>query len=811
MGATFGRVRTRLVHTDTFSIQNEDNTVNNDGNMNPKRYRQKSLTYQKTPIKGLDEQANESTTAVASRIMEPPPSPSGPSAHPSLQPTQSSKCAQHNPILAFTEVPHAPFESKGTLTNRRHTAIPGNNGLVALKYAPRPELKPLMKAATAKVLATSNENPVKFRRKSICPDLGTSLSMAFTVDVLADPVTLKLMTEFAMAVPYAAPRLLFWADAQHLRSLPSAQYTDKILRKIYEKFLSPTAPTPICVPTHLLHSIHATFESPNGIQTAGVYAEAQALCLRDLEKDVFPRFRRHRLYAEMLTTVQEKPSKWKAAMGALHTPMLQARENHESFQSVLANDYKLRFFKSYCVENLTLENLMFHLDVEEAKRLPNQSFVQARARKIIDTYFRPHSKQYIHLSPHVHDEMLAKYDGQNFEPTMFTDAQYIALEFVRDQVWAKFSASDVYVKHIQETSIPDNELEAYVPTVSSADVDLLLGSLDTTSSSIFLQKAMELPTSQLANIAKAHNVHHDTALILLQDKIAHRIFKRFLRMRGKDHYVSFIDDVEEYSNLPGIEFMQHTAKKLFKKYLSDNARLQVDMSTRMRADIEAKLTTPTIDMFKPAIVKVKMGLLQDSLFRYLASSIHSELQDDPEIPHLVRELSLARDSGKLELPHLDSVLGHPKYLINFRRFLATQHAAENLIFLEEVDEFRRLPSSQIVLRNAKKIVDKYINPATARSPLPLSPHLIESMIDASADSMEKSFFTNAVRDVMGLLRHEEVPDFLDAPMFMVMVGAWAMLDETYARKQLQGDLELAYFRHRFHAICESKRTGMAGG
>ncbi|RHY25658.1 hypothetical protein DYB32_008173 [Aphanomyces invadans] len=155
-------------------------------------------------------------------------------------------------------------------------------------------------------------------------DLHTNLSLAFTVDVLAEPVTHKLMMQFAESIPYAPQRLLFWADAQHLRSLPSSQYTDKILRKIYDKFLSPDAQTPICVPAGMLKSIRAEFNSPNGIQTAGVYAEAQALCLRDLEKDVFPRFRKHRLYNEMLEALEERPlSKWKAALTAMHAPRLQ--------------------------------------------------------------------------------------------------------------------------------------------------------------------------------------------------------------------------------------------------------------------------------------------------------------------------------------------------------------------------------------------------------------------------------------------------------------------------------------------------------
>ncbi|CAK4650487.1 unnamed protein product [Aphanomyces euteiches] len=823
MGNAVGRPRRRslAIHTDEFGPHEEEGAAAvHDANTN--RYRQRSIKY----TKRHNDKPSERRSAPPDIVVPFESSP-------------SSNCSDVTPPLAPLPDPLIPpLEAKGERPPV-HVFQPGNN-LVALKYSQRmPTEKMLTKAGSVKSLSTHAKNPMKYRRQSICPDLTANLSMAFTVDVLADPVTLQLMIKFAADVPYAAERLHFWADAQHLRSLPSAQYTDKVLRKIYEKFLSATAPTPICVPTAMLKAIRAAFESPTGIQSAGtsiypphispqrgalvgIYSEAQALCLRDLEKDVFPRFRKHQLYADMCQELAEKPSKWKVALGGVlqsshllyalsifvqRFDMLlssSAHENHDAFLGVMNNETKLRYFKSYCVENLTLENLMFHMDVEEAKRLPNQSFIQARARKIIDTYFRPSSKMYIHLSPAIHDSMLENYHAGAFEPAMFVDAQFVAMEFIRDQVWPKFSASPIYVKHIQASSVAESELEAYVPNITTQDVELLLADLDSMSSAILLQKAMELPVHLMANIARAHQVHHDTALLLLQDKIAHRIFKKFLRMRGKEHYVAFVDDVEEYTSLPGIEFMQHTAKKLFKKYLSDTAKLQVDMSTKMRQDIESKLDVPSIDMFKPAIFKVKTGLLQDSLMRYLMSPIHTELHEDPDIPHLVREVTAARDCGKLDLPHLESVLSHPKYVGNFRKFLATQHATENLIFLEEVEEFRRLPSSQIVLRNAKKIVDKYINKETAKSPLPLNDRLHDTII-AQSDGTEKTFFNGAVHEIMHLLRTEEVPEFLDAPIFMILVGAWAILDETYARKQLVGDLELAYFRHRFHAICESKR------
>ncbi|RHY31604.1 hypothetical protein DYB32_003339 [Aphanomyces invadans] len=556
-------------------------------------------------------------------------------------------------------------------------------------------------------------------------------TVEFSTDVLVEPVTLKMMTEFCCSIPHAVERLMFWVDVQYLRTLPSPQYTDKMLRKIYEKFLSPHAATPICVPTDMTRAIQEEFERPGGIQSA-------ALCLKDLEKDVFPRFQKHKLFESMKALCESKI------------------ETGNGFHAVLTDDTKLRFLKSYCVENLTLgtrrtstswsmrhalwtvENLLFHIEVEEAKRLPNQSYVHACARKVYETYLKPNAKKYIALPQHIHASVAAKVEANQLDSTTFTDVQYYVLEYVRTELWATFS----YALNGNHSLSPGVLRFELVPRVTRAGLSVCS----------VLAKALTLPMDQLANVALAHKIHRDTLMLLLHDKIAHRIFKKFLASRLKDHFVAFIDE--------------HTAKKLYKKYLSENAKLQVDMSNKMRQEIQAKLNTPSIDMFRPAIVKVKTGLLQDSMVRYLKSPIHSEMKQDKENPELVRDLMSAVDKGKVDLPHLESVLSNPTYLSNFRKYLKSQHAAENLIFLEEVEEFRRLPSYQIVVRSAKKIVDKYINTNAAKSPIPIAEHLHDDLVQ-NIDKAGKTYFSDAVQDVVAILRTTEVHDFLDSPLFMV--------------------------------------------
>ncbi|RLO01137.1 hypothetical protein DYB28_003830 [Aphanomyces astaci] len=409
------------------------------------------------------------------------------------------------------------------------------------------------------------------------------------------------------------------------------------------------------------------------------------------------------------------------------------------------------------------------------------------------------------MSTHRH-EKYTRLDADQLDSVAFTDVQYFVLDYVRTELWHDFSVYPPYVARIHESALTPRHWDNYIPNVSAADMTAVLAKLDKMDPADILAKALTLPMDQLANVALAHKIHRDTLLLLLHDKIAHRIFKKFLASRMKDHFVVFVDEVDEFINLPGIEFMQHTAKKLFKKYLSEHAKLQVDMSTKMRQDIQAKLNTPSIDMFKSAIVKVKTGLLQDSLVRYLKSPIHSEMKQ--EFPDLVRNLMSAVDKGKVDLPQLESILSNPTYLTNFRKYLKTQHAAENLIFLEEVEEFRRLPSYEIVVRSAKKILDKYININTARSPIPIAAHLHDDMVE-NVDKAGKRYFSDAIQDVVSILRTTEVHDFLESPLFMQLIGSWVVLDETYAIRQLIGEVELAYFKHVV-PLTKSVRQGQSG-
>jgi len=636
------------------------------------------------------------------------------------------------------------------------------------------------------------------RSNTITDELTSNMSMVFTIDVLFDPITFKMFCSYTKDIPNATDRLNFWSDVENLKSLPSIQYTQRMLHKIYDKFLAPTAQSPICVPTQMLQEITAAYNRDGGIQSAGIYAGAQTRCLIDLEKDVYPRFRLSKLYHKMIDMCTG--------------PDQNAKELEEagefSLGTVLIEAHKLRFLKSYCMEALALENLLFYLEVEDCKRLPNQSFIANKTKKVFEKYIKEGGKNFINLAPQIHQDLtnfamasstetLTDSNGTSsssgvdrLTPKMFYDAQYMVLDYIREELWSKFNQSEEYIAHTRCEAPPTYRQQDDI-YLNPSDMDFMMANLDTLTSSMLIQKAMEIASEDLIGLGEFHTSGKkqkpvkkiDSLQFIITDSLARKYLKKFLAKRNLEHFIAFYEEVDEYRALPGIEFMQHTAKKIFKKYVSPNAKLQVDMSTSMRNEIEKKLSSPSIDMFKVAVARVKqglifllipfiilfilaLGLLRDSLLRYLKSSVYTELNMAQENAEIHKEVKSRVKSGKLEMSHLEIFLATPRYLTNFKKFLHSQHCVENVLLWEEVEEFRRLPSYQIVCRSAKKIVDKYINTNSSKHPIPIPEHVYKNIVN-SFDRADKNFFTDAVYEVFAILRSQVIPDFLDAPLFMV--------------------------------------------
>jgi hypothetical protein len=673
-------------------------------------------------------------------------------------------------------------------------------------------------------------------------DLVQNLAPVFTTDVLTDPAMLKMILKYAEVnkVPNGVDMLRFWVEIDELQHLPSHSYTHRRLRKIYDKFLSPEAPSPVCVTAHMLQEIEHSLEGDN--ISAGIYHAAQQICYVALEKSVYPRFRDSKLFRKMQdfcapivphggnsSSSGNGPPTLEAASatGTVAANITDTEEAEDySLMGILAHPAKLRFLKTFCMEALALENLLFYLEVEDCKRLPNLSFVVNKTRKIYDRYCAPSSKNYITgLGDNgALREIQEMVDTKGaLVPKLFYEVQLAVFNRISDEIWPKFCRSEEYLEHSKEVKPDTKQLMHRGNRFEESEA--VHQKLDALAEFQLIDTAMHYPVEKLIPISFPDSVRgmsrrksiqkleeeqtltpQQVLSLLLGDPFAKKYFKLFMTRRGVDSLLAFCEEVEDFKLLPGIEFLQHSAKKIYRKYMMPSARLQVDMSTTMRDEIYMRLSNPSVDMFKKIANRVRHGMLQDSLPRFVKSNYYKELRRDskstPADPHLAM-VDQAAKAGKLELSHLDVFLSYPGCMHAFRKFLDFQHCSENLMLWEEIEHYRRLPSYQIVLRSAKKIYDKYLNPNNPRSPIPLAAGLrkrVESQLDVAC----RTTFDEVENECYDHMRNVVVPDFLDSRIFMALVGTWATVHEDYPAEMLRGELEMAFLRHRFHLVQEAR-------
>lgn len=600
-----------------------------------------------------------------------------------------------------------------------------------------------------------------------------SLTLNFTLDVLKNSMCCRVFGEFIDQIePGISNTLTFWRDVDHLRSLPSPAYMERRLKKIYAKYIGPNAPVRICVPKAVQKAIEEALQYPSSTITAGIYHEAQSICYKDLQTSIYPSFLRSEKYEKLLESCGL------------------SMDTGLPMDAVLQSMTQVAFFKAFCAESHSLETLMFHAEVEDCKRLPNDIYTCSQIRKIYDTYLKPQAKRPIIQLPteilhkiqaHIHDACL-------LTASFYDEAQAVVLGYIQDRWWPHFSVSAEFKSFVQrrvrETQVPSNRGTSFVTRfIPSKASD---GILDPDS------------LSTLIDIALSRNLDDETtdypellskrpSVILLRDTFGRNYLKEFMKKEKFEHYFSFWEDLEEYRVLPGVQFMQHTAKKIYHKYIDPKAKCQVDMSDSLRRQIEAGLERPEIDMFNPIAEHIKSDLLGDAMPRFVKSPLFATFQKTSD-GESFKDISTMKQ--------LDELLASSSGKSCLIRFLQSQHSSENILMYEAIEQFRRLPSYQLVCRSARKIFDRYLRHGLI--PVPASEI---QKIEAQLASPTRHLFDHVQHETNAILDTEIIPRFLDSTIFLALVGLW----ETHgkASQLVVDELEVAYLRHRFHQICST--------
>lgn len=189
----------------------------------------------------------------------------------------------------------------------------------------------------------------------------------------------------------------------------------------------------------------------------------------------------------------------------------------------------------------------------------------------------------------------------------------------------------------------------------------------------------------------------------LADTTKCRHFKDFMVASICAENLYFWLDVEDYKRCPHGKAFVKTARKLHKKYLKSESKMEVDLPPKLRDEIVEQLDHPTPTLFNKAQRHVFRNMLQDQFPRYLKSNeyrtfVNNELEAKKKaaktasLRSTMNRRGLRKKSIQADFLHLagkkfnnvDDVLAHAVAARYFKEYLETAHIAEALHFYMEV-------------------------------------------------------------------------------------------------------------------------------
>jgi len=121
---------------------------------------------------------------------------------------------------------------------------------------------------------------------------------------------------------------------------------------------------------------------------------------------------------------------------------------------------------------------------------------------------------------------------------------------------------------------------------------------------------------------------------------------------------------------------------------------------------------------------------------------------------------------------LKDLMSHPQCCSLFKAFLEDEGTSQTLLFLLEVEEYRRIPSIRYQHTFAQKIFYKFIH-ACAVMPLPLSRNVRDAIV-ASLHTADPSLFQDSVAEVMQYIECYQFPRFSGSSMMNKVIALLAM-------------------------------------
>jgi len=283
------------------------------------------------------------------------------------------------------------------------------------------------------------------------------------------------------------------------------------------------------------------------------------------------------------------------------------RGSSKMIRDVLQHPQCCGIFKDFLDRESAPQTLLFLLDVEEFKRIPNATFQRLRARKIFNKFIHESAVFPVPVSETTRATVSAELDCASFG--VFKHATEEVMHYIEEFQFPQFARS------------PDaKQVEAVLRNEGMA----------------VKQKRRQSITIDTLAIADTRSLRQ-----ILLHQTTTRFFKDFCNRTYVTESLFFWLDAEHYANLPGSDYMKRTAYKICRKFIFDRARMPINISYQTRTEILKGLSDPQRTLFRRA---------QDEIYKLLEQDAIPKFIHGPEYKAMLQAVESSQVAGRARSP-----------------------------------------------------------------------------------------------------------------------------------------------------------------
>lgn len=230
-------------------------------------------------------------------------------------------------------------------------------------------------------------------------------------------------------------------------------------------------------------------------------------------------------------------------------------------------------FKESLDREGTSQTLLFLMEVEEYRRIPMADYMLRSARKIFNKFIHPQCIMPIPITKHTRDAIITEIEESSYSQSMFTPAFAEVCQYLEAHQFARFLVSVDFLRVVEvlkQESIMEPEKRKLVRRGS-----------------------IQLSPMTSSNITTFRDI--------VTSQACTRFFKEYCCRMYCAENLFFWMDAENYSNVPGNDYRRSIAIRIFKKYISIEAKQQINISDIFVKSISEGIHDADKNLFKMVI------------------------------------------------------------------------------------------------------------------------------------------------------------------------------------------------------------------